>query len=94
MIGRQDPSEGSMYLVELIVKPRPGVYDPQGSAVEEALRNMGHQDLTVHYVGRYLSMDLAASSEAEARAKAEEMCRRLLVNPNLETYDLSVKARP
>ncbi len=83
-----------MFVVELIVKPRPGVYDPQGSAVEEALRGMGHDGVTVHCVGRYLSMDVDAASEAEAREQAEEMCRRLLVNPNLETYDLVVKAAP
>jgi phosphoribosylformylglycinamidine synthase len=81
-----------MFLVELVVKPRPGVYDPQGAAVEEALRAMGQSDLSVHCVGRYLSMSLAAATEAEARARAEEMCRRLLVNPNLETYELTLEA--
>ena len=81
-----------MFQIELIVKPRPGVFDPQGSAVEEALRAMGHADLQVHCVGRFLSMSLAAGSAAEAKQKAEEMCRRLLVNPNLETYELVVKS--
>ena len=81
-----------MFQVELIVKPRPGVFDPQGSAVEEALRALGEGELAVHCVGRYLSLEIAASSEAEARRRAEAMCRRLLVNPSLETYELRIQA--
>lgn len=79
-----------MYKVDLIVKPRPGVRDPQGEAVEEALRGIGQQ-AKVHCVGRYLSFEIDASTEAGARAQAEEMCKRLLVNPNLETYEITLR---
>ena len=53
----------STYEVELAVKPRTGVRDPQGTAVEEALRGMGYDDLHVHCVGRTLYLDLKAESE-------------------------------
>jgi phosphoribosylformylglycinamidine synthase len=79
-----------MYTVELVVRPRIGVRDPQGNAVEEALRGLGYDGLHVHCVGRYLRMDLEAESESAARDIADDMCRRLLVNPNLETYELNV----
>ena len=81
-----------MYKVELIVKPRVGVRDPQGDAVQESLVAIGYKGLEVHCVGRYLHLDIDAPSESEARAQAEEMCKRLLVNPNLETYDLTISA--
>ncbi len=80
-----------MFKVELIVRPRPGVRDPQGDAVGEALSGIGFRGVKVHCVGRYLYMDLEAPSEAAARTMADDMCKRLLVNPNLETYELSIK---
>ncbi len=79
-----------MFRIDLVVRPKPGVKDPQGEAVEEALRGIGLSGVHVHHVGRTLRLDLEAASEAEAKLKAEEMCKRLLVNPNLETYELSV----
>ena len=80
-----------MHRVELIVRPRTGVRDPQGDAVEESLRGIGYDRLKVHCVGRYLRMDLDTATEGEARKIAEEMCQRLLVNPNLETYDIKIE---
>jgi len=79
-----------MFTVDLIVKPRRGVRDPQGEAVEEALRGIGYDRAGVQCVGRYLRMDLDVGSEEEARKVADDMCKRLLVNPNLETYDITV----
>ena len=79
-----------MFHIDLIVKPRTGVRDPQGDAVEESLRGIGYRGLKVHCVGRYLRMDVDADSVDAAREIAEDMCRRLLVNPNLETYDINI----
>ena len=80
-----------MFKLNLIVRPRTGVRDPQGAAVEESLRGLGYDGISVHCVGRYLDMDIEADSEAAAKARAEEMCKRLLVNPNLETYELRIE---
>ena len=77
------------FTVELVVRPRRGVRDPQGDAVEESLRGMGYAP-KVHGVGRCLLMDLDATSQSEAEGMVHDMCKRLLVNPNLETYDLTV----
>ena len=78
------------FKAELIVRPRSGVRDPQGDAVEEALRGLGYDGIKVHGVGRTLRMEVQATSADEARQLVDDMCRRLLVNPNLETYELSV----
>jgi phosphoribosylformylglycinamidine synthase PurS subunit len=78
------------YKVELVVRPRTGVRDPQGDAVEEALRGVGYHALKVHCVGRFLRFDLQADSVEEAQTITDEMCKRLLVNPNLETYDVNI----
>ena len=80
-----------MYKLKLIVRPRDGVRDPQGDAVEEALRGLGYEGMKVHCVGRYLRMDIKAASADDARQLADDMCKRLLVNPNLETYEVTVE---
>ena len=79
-----------MYRVDLIVRPKPGVRDPQGEAVGEALGGVGYKGVRVHHVGRTLRMDLDVANESEAKRIADDMCKRLLVNPNLEVYELSV----
>lgn len=80
-----------MYQVNLVVTPRPGVRDPQGEAVEEALRGIGHDRAHVHRVGRVLQLDVDAPNEAQARSLVEDMCKRLLVNPSLETYEITLR---
>ena len=80
-----------MFRIDLIVRPRDVVRDPQSDAVQEALAGIGCSGLKVQAVGRFLQLDLDAPSEAEARSQVEDMCKRLLVNPNLETFDITVE---
>ncbi len=80
-----------MFSVTLIVKPKPGVRDPQGAAVQEALSGLGYSQIAVHSVGRVLNFDLAAENEPAARKMIDDMCQRVLVNPNLETFEVSLK---
>lgn len=79
-----------MFRVEVLVQPRPGVMDPQAEAVGESLSSLGYAAVAVERVGRHLSMKVRCASEAEARGMADELCEKLLVNPNLETYSLVV----
>jgi phosphoribosylformylglycinamidine synthase len=80
-----------MFRIDLIVRPRDVVRDPQSDAVQEALEGIGCSGLKVQSVGRFLQLELDASSEDEARSQVEDMCKRLLVNPNLETFDIAVE---
>ena len=80
-----------MFKIDLIVRPRDVVRDPQSDAVQEALEGIGCQGLQVQSVGRFLQLELDATSEDDARNQVEDMCKRLLVNPNLETFDITVE---
>ena len=88
--------ESKLFTVELIVTPRPGVRDPQAEAMTEALRGLGPalqaaaDSMQVDCVGRYLRLQLRAPDAAVAHARVEQMCRELLVNPNVETFQLRV----
>jgi phosphoribosylformylglycinamidine synthase len=81
----------SEYRLEVRITPRAGLLDPQGTAIQHALRSLEFAQVQDVRVGRLLRLRLAAASDTEARAAAEEMCRRLLANPVTEDYDIRVE---
>jgi phosphoribosylformylglycinamidine synthase len=80
------------YRVEVRVTPRRGILDPQGSAVQGALRSLGFGQVGEVHVGRLVVFTLAAADDGEARERAEAMCRQLLANPVTEDFDVRVEA--
>jgi len=63
-----------------------GVLDPQGKAIQHALAGMGFSGVNDVRQGKYIEVDLSGSSEAEAQAAVERMCRDLLANTVIENY--------
>lgn len=80
------------YRVEVRVTPRRGILDPQGSAVQGALRSLGFGGVEDVHVGRLIRFTLSAGSESEAAERVDAMCRQLLANPVTEDYDVRVEA--
>ncbi|MBE3590922.1 MAG: phosphoribosylformylglycinamidine synthase subunit PurS [Firmicutes bacterium] len=73
------------------VELKPGVLDPQGEAVREALRRMGHDHVSDVRVGKRIQLLLEAAEEGEARARVRDICESLLVNPVLERYAFDIE---
>lgn len=73
------------YQAKVFVTLKEGVLDPQGNAVQQGLRSMGHAVGDVR-VGRYILLNVEAQDESAARAEVDDMCRRLLANPVIEEY--------
>ncbi len=73
----------------VLVRPKPGILDPQGEAVGGSLRQLGF-DVDEARVGRLVDLDVEASSPAEARAAVERMCQELLANPLIETFEIEL----
>ena len=73
----------------VLVRPKEGILDPQGQAVEQSLRKLGFA-VSHARVGRVVDVDVDASSVDEAREKALEMCRQLLANPLIESFEVEV----
>jgi phosphoribosylformylglycinamidine synthase len=69
-----------------------GVLDPQGAAIESALAGLGFDGAQNVRQGKVIEMKLAETNEAAARAKAEEMCKKLLANPVMENYAIEIVA--
>jgi phosphoribosylformylglycinamidine synthase len=77
--------------VEIRVMPRGAVLDPQGQAVEHALRALGFGGVSKVRIGKHMVLDVEAPTKDEAVAKARAMCDRLLANPVMEDFDVAVK---
>ena len=73
----------------VLVRPKKGILDPQGQAVEQSLRKLGF-DVAHARVGRVVDVDLDASSTDEALQRVDEMCMQLLANPLIESYEVEV----
>jgi phosphoribosylformylglycinamidine synthase len=80
------------YRARITVRLASGVNDPQGNAVGERLGAMGHPDVRDVRVGRVIELSLDAPDAAAARAHVDELCRQLLANPVIETWEVDVVA--
>jgi phosphoribosylformylglycinamidine synthase len=72
--------------VRVLVRLKPGILDVQGAAVKRALVGMGFTDVADLRVGKVIDLDVDAPTPEVARARVEEMCRKLLANPVLEEF--------
>ncbi len=86
--------EHQQWVAEAIVTPKPGVNDPQGEAIRGGLGSLGYSQVSDVRSGRFFRLNLSAVDEAAAHAEATEMCQRLLANPVIETYSVSVRPAP
>ena len=77
--------------VKVFVTPRKGILDPQGRAVEGALKSLGFTGVAGVHVGRYIVLELDASSREAATEAAKKICEQLLANPNIEDYRFEVE---
>jgi phosphoribosylformylglycinamidine synthase PurS subunit len=75
----------------VLVRPKPGILDPQGEAVESSLRQLGFS-VGEARVGRVVDLELELGDPEQTRAELERMCEQLLANPLIESYEVEVHA--
>ena len=73
----------------VLVRPKQGILDPQGEAVETALEHLGFS-VSGARVGKVVDLEVDATDAAEARAQVEKMCEQLLANPLMESYEVEI----
>jgi len=74
----------------ILVRPKPGILDPQGKAVQSSLRQLGFA-VDEARVGRVIDLELADADADAARAELERACEQLLANPLIESYEIAVE---
>lgn len=73
----------------VLVRPKAGILDPQGEAVQGSLRKLGFP-VAAARVGRLVDLELDTTDAAEARALVERMCAELLANPLIESVEIEL----
>jgi phosphoribosylformylglycinamidine synthase PurS subunit len=73
----------------VLVRPKPGILDPQGQAVQGSLRHLGFEVRDAR-IGRLIDVELATDDHDEALAQLERMCEQLLANPLIESYAIEL----
>ena len=77
----------------VLVRPKHGILDPQGQAVESSLRQLGFA-VGEARVGRVVDLELESNDAEGARAEVERMCEQLLANPLIESYEIELAEAP
>lgn len=78
------------YVAEINVMPHKNLLDPQGKAVTGSMAAIGLPEIQNVRVGKHITLEIEAGSEAEARQKTENACRKLLVNQVMEFFEFSL----
>ncbi|TDH25669.1 phosphoribosylformylglycinamidine synthase subunit PurS [Segetibacter sp. 3557_3] len=79
-----------IYNVQIKVMPLKDLLDPQGKAVMGGLHNLGMNGVQDVRIGKHITLQVDAESEAAARDIAEEASRKLLANQVMEFYEIEM----
>lgn len=78
------------YIAHINVMPLKELLDPQGKAVNNSLHNLGLAQVDGVRIGKHITLNIEAGSKEEAQSIADNACKKLLANPVMEQYDISV----
>ena len=81
-----------MFKANVCITLRPSILDPQGKAVHHALENLGHDAVDRVRMGKYAELWIDADDAEEAEAIARTACEKLLANPVMEDFTITLEA--
>ncbi len=80
--------------VNVYVTLKPSVQDPQGATVQRALNQMGYNGVLGVRMGKFTELEFDGSlSESDVKKQSDEICDKLLANPNIESYHFTVEKK-
>ena len=74
--------------IKVIVTPKNGVLDPQGKVIQQTLNGMGFSSVNEVRQGKYFDIEINEKDETKAKARVEDMCKKLLANLIIEDYQI------
>ena len=83
-----------MIQARIRVMPKASILDPQGQTVLHALASLGFSAAHACRVGKFITLDFLGADQAEVEREVEQICRRLLVNPNTESWSADYALLP
>ena len=75
---------------KIYIKYKDGILDPQGKVTNKALKSIGISDIEELTIGKYIEIQFNDVTKEKAKSIAEESCKKLLVNPNTQTYNFEI----
>ena len=75
---------------KVYIKYKDGILDPQGKVTGSALESIGVKGISSLTIGKYIEMDFGDISKDKAEEITNESCKKLLVNPNTQTYTYEI----
>ena len=80
-----------MVHVQVIVRLKPGISDPEGNNTTKALHLLGFSGVKNAHTTRIWEIELTTTDKAKAKSDVDAMCRRLLTNPVIHDYSIKVE---
>lgn len=78
------------FVAEIKIMPLKELLDPQGKAVLGGLANLGMKSINDVRIGKHVQLQIEAASQEEAKSIAEEAAQKLLANPVMEEFTISI----
>ena len=75
---------------KIYISYKAGILDPQGKTINHALDTIGIKKINSVRMGKYIEMDFKGITRDQASEITDESCRKLLANPNTETYTFEI----
>jgi phosphoribosylformylglycinamidine synthase len=79
-----------VYEARVEIRHLPGIADPAGATVERALPALGYSNVSDVHIGKTIRLVVESDDARRAQAEVEEMCERLLANPVIEAYEVTI----
>ena len=74
------------------IMPLPALLDPQGKAVSSNMKNIGLSSIDNVRIGKHITLEVEAVSQAEAEEQVKTACEKLLANQIMEQFEFRVEA--
>lgn len=79
------------FVAEINVMPLKEILDPQGKAVTGSMKNLDLSEIQNVRIGKHITLEIEAESEATAKEKVDTACKKLLANLIMESYEFELK---
>lgn len=79
-----------MFLVQVHIKRRKSILDPQGKAIEKGAKLLGYNNVSDVRVDKHIEFYINTADETAAKSEAYEFCNKLLANPVMEEYQINL----
>ena len=76
---------------EINIMPLKVLLDPQGKAVTSSMKNLGFNEVSNVRIGKHITLEIESESKERAMERVNEACKRILTNPIMEGYEVSIR---